>query len=103
MRLQSAAAGGASNPRWESRPEPATEECAATCKADLVIVYPSTYRRSRHAQMGELWMVGIIYAGMLVLSGERNTPVMTNTKHGNDWQAVGALLVAVCVREKSRV
>ena len=53
--------------------------------------------------MGELWMVGIIDAGMLVLSGELNTPVMTNTKHGNDWQAVGALLVAVCVREKSRV
>lgn len=79
------------------------EVCAAACMAVLVRVDPSTYRRSRQAQMGELWMVGIIDAGMLVLSGERNTPVMTNTKHGIDWQAVGALLVAVCVREKSRV
>lgn len=83
--------------------ESAVEVCAAACMAVLVRVDPSTYRRSRRAQMDELWMVGIIDAGMLVLSGERNTPVMTNTKHGIDWQAVGALLVAVCVREKSRV
>jgi len=53
--------------------------------------------------MDELCIEGMLDAGMLVFSGERNTPVMTNTKHGNDWQAVGALLVAVCVREKSRV
>ena len=79
--------------------------CGGTYEAGLVIVDATTITRSRRSQiqMGELWTLGIIGAGMLVLSGELNTPVMTNTKHGNDWQAVGALLVAVCVREKSRV
>ena len=83
--------------------ESAVEVCAAACMAVLVRVDPSTFIRSRRAQLGELCMEGILDAGMMMGSGEPSMPVTTSTRHGDVWQVVGALLIVVRVRGKSRV
>ena len=59
--------------------ESAVEVCAAACMAVLVRVDPSTFIRSRRAQLGELCMEGILDAGMMMDSGELSMPVTPGT------------------------